>query len=333
MRHPKVAVIVLNWNGLEDTRACVASLAAQTYRPAQIYVVDNASSDGSAEALAREFPQFTHIRNAQNLGFTQANNAAMARALAEDADYVLLLNNDTEAAPDFLCWLVAAAEADPQAGMVGPKIYFYDRPGEIWYAGGRVDFGRLHPFIHVGEGEPDAGQRDAPGRTGFVTGCCLLVRAEVIRQTGMLDPSYGYYCEDVDWSLRARRAGWRLLYEPRARVWHKINRSMRRGNVQQVYYTYRNIPLVARRHLGVVRALPILLRVIKWAVLHPAGESKAALLEAMRDVVIGRKGLVAAPGASPSARALARVLCLPVRIYWWFNARVAHRGREAPTVL
>jgi hypothetical protein len=323
-RHKRVAIIVLNWNGLDDTRSCASSLERIHYPAATVFLVDNGSSDGSSEALAREFPQFTHLANAGNLGFSGGNNVVIEQALAKGFDYVLLLNNDTIVAPDFLGHLVAAAESGERVGMVGPKIFYHDQPTLLWYAGGRVDWRAWPPFRNRGENKPDGPNYDAPGATDFVTGCCVLARAEMIRQIGPLDPRYGYYCEDVDWSLRARRAGWEVRYEPQARVWHKVSRSMRRtGRSSADYYEYRNPLLAARRHRGKVGVLPIVWRALWRALLHPGGgPDKIVLIEAARDGVLGRTGLMPhAAGSSRMVRALERALKPATWLFWALNAR------------
>lgn len=323
-RDPRVAIIVLNWNGLDDTRACAASLAQITYPAATVYLVDNGSTDGSQKALAREFPHFTHVANQTNLGFTGGNNAVIERVLAE-FDYVLLLNNDTHVAPDFLEHLVAAAEADARVGMVGPKILYDAEPDVLWYAGGEVRFNDWFPLRHTGQNEQDRGQHDTPGETDFITGCCLLARADLIRQVGTLDPAFGYYCEDVDWCLRARRAGWRLRYAPQSRVWHKVSRSTERGATRPLYYFTRNPWLLARRHQGTALSLPVLLRTGWLAVIHPGGagpaeQAKALVLDAAWDALWGRTGTRAQTGPSRGGRVAARLLRLPTRAYWWLNA-------------
>lgn len=302
---PKVTIIVVNWNGLEDTRTCARALLAQRYQPSEVYLVDNGSTDGSAALLAREFPQFTHLAHPTNLGFAVANNAAMKRALAAGAEYVLLLNNDTTVAPDFLQCLVQTAQNDARLGLIVPKIYLFDQPDTLWFAGSRIRFNEWFPFQHIGEGDKDFGQFDAPGAPDFVTACCVLVRAELIRAIGLLDPIYGFYCEDVDWSLRARRAGWRLRYEPRARIWHRVNRSMLRARIDPIYYSYRNVALVARRHLGWWPAWPVVWLVVvsAWTNAHLVWDRRALLAEAARDALLGRTGIVARPGSSFSARA------------------------------
>lgn len=288
-----VGIVVLNWRGLDDTRACCESLAKISYPDARIFVVDNASGDGSAEALQSEFPQFIHVSNAKNLGFSGGNNAAMNRVLAENHKYVLLLNNDTIAAPDFLEAMVNAAETDPQIGMVGAKIYYFDSPDVLWYAGGTVDFEKPEPFGHVGENDRDRGQYDEPGETGWVTGCCLLARGEALKQVGLLDEAFGYYCEDVDWCLRANKAGWKIWYEPRAKVWHKIGRSTGRGSLPIQYYNCRNILLIARKNLAGVEKIKFFARVIKWIRHYPRQiEYKPAVVEAAVHGILGCGGSV-----------------------------------------
>lgn len=295
-----VAVVILNWRGTEDTRECCRSLNGMPYPSARVYVVDNGSGDGSAEALAAEFPNFIHVANRENLGFTRGNNSLIARILEEDwAAYVLLLNNDTVVGSGFLESLVSAARSDPTIGMVGPKIYFFDRPDVIWYAGGRVNFSDPLPVGHIGEGEMDLGQHDRPGETGFVTGCCLLVRSEVIRQIGDLDECFGYYYEDVDWCLRAKRAGWKLWYEPKARVWHKVGRSADRARMATSYYVSRNVVLTARRNLDGMKEFRFILQALAFAWKWPVwSEYKALILEAKCHGALGIGG--ARDPATPS---------------------------------
>ena len=335
---PAVAVIVLNWNGLEDTRACLASLAAQTYPALRMIVVDNASEDGSGAILAREFPAFTHVPNSENLGFTGGNNAAIANVITEgDTDFVLLLNNDATLAPDAVAHLVEAAQSDPRAGMVGPKIFYADPPDLLWYAGGAINFGERFPFRHIGDNEPDQGQYDTPGETDFLTGCCLLVRAETVRGVGMLDPAFGYYGEDVDWCLRAKQAGWQMLYEPRARAWHRISRSMARGSVQRFYYAYRNAALIARRHLAPKPAAGAVWRAGAGAALHHyhfSYQDKAerrALLEGAWHAVSGRTGLAASGsvGAAPFTLLLDGLLYPPTWLLWRLRAFAKRRSGRA----
>lgn len=236
---PRVAIIVLNWNRRADTVACLESLRALTYPDYEVVVVDNHSSDGSAAAVRQRFPDVTLIENAENLGYTGGNNAGLRHALEQRADYALLLNNDTVVDPGCLSALVAVAEADPAVGMVGPLIYYFDQPTVIWSAGGAIDWRRGTTWM-VGLDEPDDGQWDAPRPVDFITGCALLVKAETMRQIGLLDERFFAYYEDTEWCVRAARAGYRLFLVPAAKVWHKISPIRQAVSPAVHYYMTRN---------------------------------------------------------------------------------------------
>jgi GT2 family glycosyltransferase len=219
-----VYVIVLNWNGRGVIGPCLASLARVSDPPLEIIVVDNASSDGSAEIVRRDAPRAELIVNERNLLFAEGNNAGLRRAIERGGSLFLLLNNDTEVDPAFLARMLEALERDPAAGIAGPKIVYDDDPKRIWYGGGG-----FFPFVWIPKHENirmiDGSFPERGGETLWVSGCAMLVRREVIDAVGLLDPSYTMYCEDVDFCLRARRAGWKCLYEPRALVRHKVSSS------------------------------------------------------------------------------------------------------------
>jgi GT2 family glycosyltransferase len=190
MTLPRVAVIVLNWNGGQDTLDCLASLRQMDYPCFDVLVVDNSSTDGSIEAIRESFPEVSLIETGANLGFTGGNNVGMRHALDRGADYVLLLNNDTEVAVDLLACLVDAVEAEPGVGVAGPLIYYYDQPEIVWSAGGAVDRRRGQTRM-VGLGEPDSGQYGSmPREVDFVSGCALLARRSVLEQIGLLDERF-----------------------------------------------------------------------------------------------------------------------------------------------
>jgi len=224
MKDPLVYIIVLNWNGKEHVTACIKSLEKVNYPRYITLVVDNASSDGSAEYISKNFPNVKLIVNSTNLRFAGGNNVGIDYAMANGADYILLLNNDTLVSPDFLSRLVEAAEENSKIGMVGPKIYYYNSQNVIWFAGGGIDW-RSGWTYHVGIHEVDRGQYDRKVETNYITGCCLLVKRAVIEKIGNLDESYAMYGEDVDWCIRASRAGFKLLYVPSSIIWHKVSAS------------------------------------------------------------------------------------------------------------
>jgi GT2 family glycosyltransferase len=219
---PRVAIIVVNWNGRAITLECLRSLAALTYSNTDLIVVDNASSDGSADAIRAAYPNVLLLAMPENLRFAGGNNAGIREALARGADMVLLLNNDTVVDPDFLTHLVSRMGADPAYGMVAPKIFYFDQPDRIWFAGGVISMW-TGTMKHTGIREIDCGQHDTAREIDYASGCCILVRGEVIAKAGMLDESYYMYTEDADWSMRVRRAGYAIMYEPAARVWHKLS--------------------------------------------------------------------------------------------------------------
>ena len=145
----------------------------------------------------------------------------MRYALEHGYDYALLLNNDTEVAPDFLAKLVYAAESEPAIGAVGPTIYYHERQDVIWSAGGVIDWWRGNSAMR-GVGEQDRGQYGAPIDVDFVSGCALLCKCAALERAGLLDERFFMYYEETEWCVRIKRAGFRILHIPSARIWHKI---------------------------------------------------------------------------------------------------------------
>lgn len=240
MTFPRVTVIVLNWNGGQETLDCLASLRRLDYPCFDVVVVDNCSTDGSTEPIRESFPEVWLIETGANLGFTGGNNVGIRHALDRGADYVLLLNHDTEVASDFLTHLLHAVEADPRVGMAGPLIYYYDYPEIIWSAGGAIDPQRGQARM-VGLDELDSGQYGSTSReVDFVSGCALLARRSVLEQVGLLNERFFAYYEEAEWCVRVRRAGYHILNVPRAKVWHKISPGRRAASPVVHYYMTRN---------------------------------------------------------------------------------------------
>jgi GT2 family glycosyltransferase len=221
---PLVYVIVLSWNGKNDTLECLASLRQLTYPNARIVVVDNASTDGTVDAIRLAFPNTELIVNTSNLRFAGGNNVGISWSLERGAEYVLVLNNDTVVDREFLSLLVDTAESNKQIGIVGPKIYYFDDPKRIWFAGGLIKWWRGR-VTHIGIREEDNGRYDATTEVDYVTGCCMLIKRKVIETIGMLDERYYIYGEDVDLCVRASRSGYKSLCVPSSRVWHKLSAS------------------------------------------------------------------------------------------------------------
>ena len=302
---PRVAVVVLNWNGLADTVECLASLEQLETPAYEVVVVDNGSTDGSVTAIRERFPRVTVLENGENLGYTGGNNAGLRYALEQEADYVLLLNNDTTVAPDLVRRLVDAAEADPQVGIAGPTIYYHDRPDVIWSAGGAIDWERGTTWM-VGLDELDEGQFGAqPRAMDFVTGCCILVRRALIERVGLLDERFFAYYEDTEWCARAARAGYKIVHVPAARMWHKISPCAQSDSPFVHYYMTRNRLLFLKAAGAGWRAwldtlfARYMRTLISWSV-RPRWRGKRiqrdVMVKAVCDFFFGRFGKVAGGG-------------------------------------
>lgn len=246
---PQVAVVILNWNGRDDTLACLDSLAMIDYSNLSVIVVDNGSSDGSVDAIRTRHPAVDVFETGRNLGFAGGSNVGIRRALQRGVDFVLLLNNDTEVAPDLVDSFVAAARRHPQAGAFSARIYFHADPQRIWYAGA-VWNDTAARFEQVGEGMVDDGHAfTAEGETAYACGCAMFIPATRLRELGMLDERYFLYFEETDWCFRARAAGYPSIYVPSARLWHKVSATVGgEGSPLMVYFVTRNRLMWAQRY-------------------------------------------------------------------------------------
>lgn len=297
MTSPRIVTIVLNTNRRDDTLEALTSLRRSTYPNHQVIVLDNASTDGSVEAICEAFPEVELIRLGQNRGYAGNNNVGIQAALEQGADWVFLLNEDAVVAPDALEALVACAEARPDVGIAGPIVYHSSDPTRIQSAGGMLGSNWLP--VHIGQNEPDRGQYAGQREVEWVSGCAILVRRQVIEQIGMLDEKFFYYWEETDWCMRARRAGWRILYLPQAKVWHKGVQPDYRPSPNVTYYCTRNWFLLLNKHhapigvwafvvLWTVKALAV------WTI-KPDGpqakEHRAAMWQGVRDFLRKKWGM------------------------------------------
>jgi|SRR5579859_6177486 len=258
---PKVVVILLNWNNAHFTAPCIRSLQKSDYRNMQILVVDNGSKDGSPESLQSDFPDATVIRNSENLGFAAGNNVGIHAALETGAKYVLILNNDTEVDPGLVRELVSICEKDDSIGISTAKMYFMNPSNVIWFAGSTVNLW-TGTFRHVGYGEIDRGQFDDVAEPGFATGCCFLIRADLLKKLGGFEESFFIYAEDLDLSVRCRKSGYRIVFNPQAKLWHKESGTMAKSTRNgprarttplQHYLMARNGIFVVRRHASLMQ--------------------------------------------------------------------------------
>ena len=243
---PRVSIIIVNWNGRRFLKECLDTVFAQTFKDFEVILVDNGSSDGSAEFVRREYPLARVMENRENLGFVEGNNAGIRRAKGE---LLFLLNNDTKSGPEMLGELVTAMASDGKIGVAGPLIYFHSRPNVIWAAGGEM---RPYGTQMRGFNEADRGQYGKQEDVDFVTGCALMARRGVVEKIGLLDRAFWATCEDVDWCLSAREAGYRVVFVPAAKAWHKtgggLGPSMSRTPRETMRRVERNMLYLARKH-------------------------------------------------------------------------------------
>ena len=220
----KVVIVVLNWNRREETLACLESLEKADLAGAAVMVVDNGSHDGSVEAIQTRFPWVRVLPLGENRGFAGGNNAGIRVALEEGAEAVVLLNNDTVVFPDFLHPLLWTANGEPKAAGVSSVALRMDRPDLIDAAYLTIYWGHGIVWHHGVNRMPGEGfDRSCVIDAGI--GCSFLMRADALREVGLLDESYFAYHEEVDWCFRARQAGYEIYYQPLSALWHHGSKS------------------------------------------------------------------------------------------------------------
>jgi len=219
-----VAVVVLNWNKRDVTLACLDSLACADLGGASVWLVDNGSRDGSLEAVRARHPEVRTVALPENRGYAGGNNAGIRAALEAGAGAVLLLNNDTEVAPDFLSPLLDVLNGHPRAAAVSSAVMRLDSPEVLQEAWCDVHY-RYGLARHVGVNALPGEGFDQVRPVDAAIGCSLLVAADALADVGPLDESYFAYHEEIDWCVRARRAGWELFFQPYSRVYHHFSKS------------------------------------------------------------------------------------------------------------
>ncbi len=248
---PSIAIVVLNWNGKQDTLECIESIQKLQYSNYQTIVVDNDSSDDSVAAIRAKFPEFTVLQNDRNLGFAGGNNVGIRHALKSDAEFILVLNNDTIISPQLLNELVSAAIQHPDAGFLGARLLYHDRPEIVWFDRAKWS-ASLNHFEYPGQDAHASSLGVAVHETDYVCGAALFVRADATRQIGVMDERYFLVWEEVDWCYRARKAGWKCIVVPRAVVWHKVGVSFGgEASPLRTYFAIRNALLWYGRHAGI----------------------------------------------------------------------------------
>jgi GT2 family glycosyltransferase len=288
--------IVLSWNGREDTERCLDALAKVREPAVRIVCVDNGSTDGSVEAVRDRHPESHLIENGRNLGFAGGCNVGIRWALAEGAEWVVLVNNDAMIATDAIAGFAEVAEQRPGAGALAGKLYRADRPDRIWYAGQRFHAWLGYSGRHRGEGRRDGPRYERLAPTDRANGALMAISRAAIEKVGVLDEELFAYVEDVDYSLRTRDAGFDVLFVPAARAWHRVGASSAAA-AHNSYYGTRNMMVVCERHrplpapLSWLRRGVILLTFAAYAMRQPNRRAALAAARAgYRDAKAGRLG-------------------------------------------
>lgn len=295
-----VVAIVVNWNRGKDTLRCVASLLDSDLGGLRVVLVDNGSRDDWGHRIRETFPQIDLITLPRNMGFTGGYNAGIRRAMELRAERLFLVNNDAIVDRTAISALVAAADLNPGAGLFGPKIFAIGRGTRLVSAGGWLRDG-WNP-VHRGMGQEDAGRYDRIEDVQFLSGCALLIPAPALRAIGPLDERLFAYFEDVDWCLRARDAGYGVLYVPAAAVRHPDTSIRDETSAAVTYFIARNAHLLVRKHrlstsvrtrlwLGQFRTLSSWSLRRKWS--HRR-DQRNALAVALLDAALGRYGPMSA---------------------------------------
>lgn len=237
MDHPLVSIIAVNYRNAEITCDMLGALRQLDYPALEVLLVDNGAEEGQASLFERHYPGLAYIRSEKNRGFAGGNNLALPQAKGK---YILLLNNDTIVSPGFLGPMVGYMEEQSAAGIVSPKIYYFEQPGVLQYAGSLAInrfTGRGHNLARL---KADDGRFNESGPTGLAHGACMLIRREVLEQVGHLSERYFMYYEEIDFCERARRKGWDIHFFAGSFIYHRESASMGKQSPLKTYYLFRN---------------------------------------------------------------------------------------------
>lgn len=295
---PFVVTIVLNTNRKDDTLECLRSLARQA--PGldnQVMVLDNKSSDGSAEAIRGAFPTTEIVAIDKDRGYAGNNNVGIKLAVARRPDWILILNEDTVLDSACLTRMIDAGESDASIGIVGPLVLHYDEPDIIQSAGGQL--GPHWESVHIGANEVNRGRFDRAQDVDWISGCALLVRRSLVEQVGLLDERFYYYWEETEWCVRARKARWRIVHAPDATLWHKGVRRDYVPSANITYYNTRNKLLLMSTHqapvgVWIVAWWQIARTLLAWTLRprwRPLAEHRQAMRQGIVDFLLGHWGV------------------------------------------
>ena len=257
----KVAIVILHFINQKLTSNCLESVKELNTKDLILKtIIVNNNPKENLESLKKRFSGFVFLNTGVNLGFAEGNNVGIRKAIQDGADYVFVVNNDTILDKDLLVRITKVATLNIQSGIIAPKIYFApgyeyhkvrykesERGKVFWYAGGIIDWQNIL-VSHRGVDEVDCGQYNKETETDFTSGCAMFVGREVFEKIGLFDKRYFLYLEDVDFCQRAKKAGFKVVYTPKAKLWHANAGSSAVGGSLQDYYLTRNRMLFGTRY-------------------------------------------------------------------------------------
>jgi len=263
-RQPHVSVIILNWNGFEDTKECIQSLKSIDYENKSVIVVDNNSRDDDVERLRNEYKDnIVLIENSENLGFAEGNNVGIRYAVKHLCpEYIFLLNNDATLKKDSLTQLVTRAEEHNGIAVFGPAITYDSDRSVVWSAGLEYK-NKIRPFEQCYQDQPVSDLPDEPFETNKVIGAAFLIPIVPLLEVGLLAPDFFLYHEESEWCHRAKEKGFKCMVVPSARVYHKVSQSATTSPKIPSYYHSRNKILLAYKTMPLYFALPVAL-ILAW---------------------------------------------------------------------
>ena len=241
----KVFIVILNWNGATDTIECIKSVKNIFYNNYEILLVDNNSNINSFKKIISVFPEIQYIRNGENLGFAEGNNVGIRFALDKRAKYILLLNNDTIVEQNFLLPLVKYMEKNDDVGICGPTMCYYDKRDTIWQTGGI--YSRFTGRFKMKYSDmPIESIKEEVIELDYVPGAGLLIKSDIIKHIGLLDKQFFNQCEDLDWGLKTKLMGKRVVCISNSVIYHKVSNSTPLSI--NSYFRYRNLLIIINKY-------------------------------------------------------------------------------------
>jgi GT2 family glycosyltransferase len=302
---PVVHIVILNWNGLADTLECLASVRKLTYPNVRVQVVDNASANNEAEIIEKRFPEVNLLKQKENLGFCGGCNAGMKQALAEGADFVMLLNNDALVSPGLIEALLEGYERLENPGAVSPVIFKHPETEKIWFSVAEWEAvwktGEAKFRLALDE-DYDSLKNRKPYETEFACGCCLFVSSRVIGEVGLFDERYFAFFDEAEWCVRMKKHGLTSYVIPSAFMYHKVGGST--PSLVSTYLLTRNRLLWMKENLSFGRKLksyPVMAKEFFWHLLNAGNfvsegkryvprERSRAFLQGCKDYFLRRFG-------------------------------------------